>query len=66
MLSSQDMNEIADIQPGVVQSAVTLSQDDGPSDPDGRGTAGMPVTIKAPRLSTATIGSDGKVKFEST
>lgn len=57
------MNEFADAQPGVVQPVVTLSQEK-PTSATGQDKATMPVTIKAPKMSTASIGSDGKVTFE--
>ena len=63
MLTSRDVDEIADAQPGVVQPVVTLSQEK-PTDPAGQAKVAMPVTIKAPEMSTASIGSDGKVTFE--
>lgn len=61
VLTSEDVNEIADMQP-----AVTLSQEGGQKDPAESPKAGFPVVIKAPRMSTASIGNDGKVTFEST
>ena len=64
VLTSKDVNEIADTQPGVVQSVVTLSQEKSLDDFKGQQKTAIPVTIKAPRMSTASIGSDGKVKFE--
>ena len=64
VLTSQDVNEIADTQPGVVQPLVALSRDESPAESGGQTKAAMPVTIKAPRMSTASIGSDGKVTFE--
>ncbi|KAK3168046.1 hypothetical protein OEA41_004492 [Lepraria neglecta] len=63
VLTSQDVNEVADAQPGVVQPVVTLSQEK-PTDAASHEKATMPVTIKAPKMSTASIGSDGKVTFE--
>lgn len=65
VLTSQDVNEIADTQPGVVHPVVTLSREKSPAGSDDQGKAAMPVIIKAPRMSTASIGSDGKVTFES-
>ncbi|KAL9076382.1 MAG: hypothetical protein Q9161_001098 [Pseudevernia consocians] len=63
VLTSENINEIADTQPGTVQPVVTLAQES--SQPDsGDPKAGFPVNIKAPRMSTASIGTDGKVKFE--
>ncbi len=62
VLTTQDVNEIADAQPGIVQSVVTLSE--AKSEPTGQRKAKMPVTIKAPTMSTASIGSDGNVTFD--
>ena len=63
VLTSENINEIADTKPGTVQPVVTLVQES--SQPDsGDPKAGFPVNIKAPRMSTASIGTDGKVKFE--
>lgn len=66
VLTSRDVNEIADAQPGVVvEPLVALSQERKPTDPaDQVKAATMPVTIKAPKMSTASIGSDGKVVFK--
>ncbi|KAL2039571.1 hypothetical protein N7G274_007843 [Stereocaulon virgatum] len=63
VLTSQDVNEFADAQPGVVQPVVTLSREK-PGSAAGQEKATMPMTIKAPKMSTASIGSDGKVTFE--
>lgn len=63
VLTSENVNEIADTKPGVVQPVMTLSQEQSQTDsrdPE----AGFPVTTKAPRMSTASIGTDGKVTFE--
>ena len=64
VLTSEDVNEIADTQPGAVQTIVTLTQKRGKAD-SGDAKAGFPVTIKAPRMSKASISTDGKVMFES-
>ena len=64
VLTSRDVNEIADVAPGVVQPLATLSRKDSPAESDGQTKTGIPVTIKAPRMSTASIGSDGKVTIE--
>ncbi|KAL2056409.1 hypothetical protein ABVK25_003432 [Lepraria finkii] len=63
VLTSQDVNEFADAQSGVVQPVVTLSQEK-PMDAASHEKATVPVTVKAPKMSTASIGSDGKVTFE--
>ena len=56
------MNEIGDASPGVVQSMVTLAETK--SESEGQAKLTLPITIKAPKMSTASIGSDGKVTFE--
>lgn len=58
VLTSENVKEVADMQP-----ALNLSQERSPAD-SGVPQAGSPVTIKAPRMSTASIGTDGKVTFE--
>lgn len=63
VLTSENVNEIADTQPGAVQPLVTLSQERGQAD-SGDPKAGFPVISKAPRMTTARIGTDGKVTFE--
>lgn len=64
MLTSQDINEIADAEPGIVQPVVTLSQEKTSTESMSQGKSTMPVTIKAPKMSTASIGSDGQVTFD--
>ena len=63
VLTSEDVNDIADARPGAVQRIVTLTQGRGKAD-SGESKAGFPVNIKAPRMSKASISSDGKVTFE--
>ena len=63
VLTSANINEIADAQPGTVHTVVTLAQERSQAD-SGEPEAGFPVNIKAPRMSTASIGTDGKVTFE--
>lgn len=58
VLTFEDVNEIADTQPGL-----DLSQQRSPAD-SGIPKAGSPITTKAPRMSSASIGADGKVTFE--
>ena len=58
VLTSENVKEVADMQP-----AWNLSQERSLVD-SGVPQAGSPVTIKAPRMSTASIGTDGKVTFE--
>lgn len=63
VLTSENVNEIADTEPGVVQPVVTLGQER--SQGESRSPK-LPVDVKAPRMSTASIGTDGKVIFEPT
>ncbi|MCJ1391943.1 Altered inheritance of mitochondria protein 24, mitochondrial [Xylographa bjoerkii] len=71
VLTSRDVNEIADTQAGAAQGAVTLSPNDTP---EGRSPEGKSGGLNDPkstqdtpiRLSVAKIGQDGKVKFEQT
>lgn len=60
LLSAQEVNEIADAPAGVVQEAITASQT-----PRTEGSAGtLPAAPRQqPRLSVASVGSDGKVSF---
>ena len=62
VLTSQNVNEIADTQAGVIQPKVILSRDK--TETDRKQDAG-PASTKAPRMGTASIGRDGKVNFES-
>ena len=58
VLIYEDVNEIADAQPGL-----NLSQERSTAD-TGITKVSSPATIKAPRIGTASISSDGKVTFE--
>ena len=58
VLTSENVNEIADTQPGW-----NLSQERSSVDYE-IPKASSPVTIKTPRMSAASIGIDGKVIFE--
>ena len=58
LLTSENVDEIADTKPGF-----TLSQSRSKVD-SGIPKATSPVGIKAPRMSTASIDTDGKVTFE--
>ncbi len=66
MLTSQDVNEMADAQPGTVQPIVTLSRENPYEEQSKQEPIAMPLIKKDPRMSTARIGSDGKVMFDST
>ena len=61
VLTSENVNEIADTPPGVVQPVVILGQERSQAE---SGSPKLPVSIKAPRMSTASIGTDGKVTFK--
>lgn len=58
VLISEDVNEIADTQPGVtLPGERSQANSTAPK-------ADSPLAIKAPRMSTASIGTGGKVTFE--
>lgn len=57
VLTPENVNEIADAQP-------TLPHEGGQIDPPDKPKASFPVSIKAPRMRTASIGNNGKVTFE--
>lgn len=73
VLTSRDLNEIADTQAGATQAAVTLATRD-PLDAQPKGTDSQSGGLVDPKsaqdkpvqLSVATIGKDGKVKFQKT
>ncbi len=60
VLSSDNVNEIADTQPGL-----SVSQERSQADSEVSEAKSF-TNIKAPRMSTASIGTDGKVTFEPT
>ena len=62
VLTTRDVNEIADTPAGAVQAAVTLTA----SNPHEKDSVRAPTTptINKTRMSFASIGQDGKVKFE--
>jgi hypothetical protein len=64
VLTSQDINEMADAQPGVVQPIVTLSRADAQKEPSDKKSTAIPVATKGLRISTARIGNDGNVTFD--
>lgn len=67
ILTSQDVNEIADAEPGVTQRVVTLSQrQSAVTSSDAPAVEGVPAMSRAPKMQTASIGRDGKVSFEAT
>ncbi|KAL9122183.1 MAG: hypothetical protein Q9187_001264 [Circinaria calcarea] len=64
VLSTRDVNEIADSPPGAIQAAVTLAMS-GPEKPATDSSSGTtPASARPTRLSMASIGPDGKVTFE--
>ena len=63
VLTSRDVNEIADAEPGVTQPFVTLERGRSKAEDSGPATT---ATIKAPTIQTASIDIDGKVFFEPT
>ena len=71
VLTSKDVNQIADTQAGVAQAAVTLSNSKTKQGMQGESAASglndPKSTQDTPtRLSVAKVGQDGKVKFEQT
>lgn len=59
VLTSRDVNEIADSPPGAVQSAVTLLKKSQATET----SSGNQVTHTPTGFHTAEVGQDGKVKF---
>ena len=78
MLTTREVNEIADAPPGVVREAIESvstggSRMKGGSDASRTGVEGATVSAstagaprKEPRLSYASVSRDGKVKIEET
>lgn len=70
MLSTREVNEIADAPAGAVQEAITASQTPKGLEVAKSGTPGtptaLPATSRQPRLSVASVGADGKVSFTPT
>ena len=71
VLTSRDVNEIADTQAGVTQAPVTLSTGKNTGGRSGESAAGGLNDPKSAQdtptaLSVAKVGQDGKVKFEQT
>ena len=64
ILTSQEVNEIADAPPGVTAKAVMAASQ--PQTTAKEESLSAPVVTKEPKLSFATISRDGKVKIEST
>ena len=61
VLTTRDVNEMADTAAGTVQAAVTLAN----SDAKDKAESPAPATPAAKtRMSFASIGQDGKVRFE--
>ena len=67
VLTSRDINEIADVQPGLTQPLVTLSKLHIKAEPLNMTATNMETpTIKSPTVQTASIGKDGKISFDPT
>ena len=61
VLTARDVNEIADVEPGILQPAVTLDIDKQKwKSPSNDQAQSQPVT----EMSYASVGEDGKVKFQ--
>lgn len=64
VLTIRDINEIADAPAGALQSALTsLKNEENTSHSDQKAIS-IPVTNKPPHMSLASVGRNGKVKFE--
>lgn len=73
VLSTQEVNEIADTPAGVVQEAITAAQTPKGLDLGRTGIQGAtpaattsPAASRQPKLSVASVTSDGKVSFAAT
>ncbi|KIV96362.1 hypothetical protein PV10_00243 [Exophiala mesophila] len=67
VLTAQDVNEIADAPPGVVSEAVRSAQISQGKSLEGSGAVGVPTPAHStPKVSVASVGSDGKVSFGTT
>ena len=67
VLTTRDVDEIADTQPGVVEPLVSLRQESSPEQrkPSLQENVVSP-TMKFPQMRTASIDRDGKVTFEGS
>lgn len=66
VLTTRDVNEIADTPPGAIQKAVTLATNQGQDGVISSSKASAQTTNAPTRLSVASIGQGGKVSFEET
>ena len=66
VLTTRDVNEIADTPPGAIQHAVTLATNQGQDGVISSSKASAQTTDAPTRLSVASIGQGGKVLFEET
>ncbi|KAG8529252.1 uncharacterized protein KY384_005887 [Bacidia gigantensis] len=68
VLTSREVNEIAEAQPGIVQSLVDLQRLANVADPSKAANTQTTsaATVKAPRMRTASIDPDGRVIFEAS
>ncbi|KAI9773477.1 MAG: Altered inheritance of mitochondria protein 24, mitochondrial [Geoglossum simile] len=62
VLTSQDVNELADAEPGAVQSVIVS----GVNQASSKGTAPKPFTNVPASLKIASIGPGGNVEFQDT
>ena len=63
-LTSQEVNEIAKTPPGAVHAAMK-QQEKGEKDRGFSQKKKLSAADQAPRISVASVGQDGKVKFEA-
>ena len=65
ILTSRDVNEVADVEPGMTQPLVMLSRLQAKAEsPNTTVKKVESATVKSPTMQTASIGKDGKVSFE--
>jgi len=67
VLTSRDINEIADVEPGQISSPATLRREepDKATASTTTGSVPMPAAIKGPSMSYASVSRTGEVRFEA-
>ncbi|KAL8925181.1 MAG: hypothetical protein Q9208_003686 [Pyrenodesmia sp. 3 TL-2023] len=63
VLTSRDVNEIADAPAGEIQKRISLEADNVSRALEEQGGAPQTMKTKPPQMNTASIGPDGKVVF---
>lgn len=64
VLTTRDVNEIADTAPGVISPAVTLERKRDSAEKDKEGSVKKPRADVPTSISVASVGPDGKVAFK--